>query len=119
MNIFANTFLLVYAALFPIVNPVGSAPLFLGMTRFSSDAARNRLAWRVAVNSFFLLLGSLLGAGMPVLHMMGKGLGVDGRIATSNGAFLFIWTLLAIGVTSLFSAILAVRGLWSLRRRAL
>ncbi|MBA5760100.1 MarC family protein, partial [Escherichia coli] len=27
-----NAFLLVYAALFPIVNPVGSAPLFLRMT---------------------------------------------------------------------------------------
>ena len=29
MNDVANTFLLVYASLFPIVNPVGGAPIFL------------------------------------------------------------------------------------------
>jgi len=30
MNEILNSFLLVYAGLFPIVNPVGSAPIFLG-----------------------------------------------------------------------------------------
>jgi multiple antibiotic resistance protein len=60
MNVFANAFLLSYAALFPIVNPVGSAPLFLGLTQFATDKERNTLAWRIAINSFFLLLGSLL-----------------------------------------------------------
>ena len=29
----------------------------------------------------------------------------------------FIWTLIAIGVTSLLSVVLSVRGLWGLRRR--
>ena len=33
-----NAFLLVYAALFPIVNPIGSAPLFLRMTRGRTTA---------------------------------------------------------------------------------
>ena len=28
-----NAFLVVYAALFPIVNPLGSAPVFLSLTR--------------------------------------------------------------------------------------
>ena len=28
----------------------------------------------------------------------------------------FIWTILALGVTALFSLILSARGLWSLRR---
>jgi hypothetical protein len=64
-----------------------------------------------------ILLGSLLGLGVPVIHMMGKGVGVYGPIANSSGAFFFVWTLIALGVTSLFSVILAVRGLWSLRRR--
>jgi hypothetical protein len=41
-----------------------------------------------------------------------KGAGVGGAIAKSNGAFFFIWTLLALGVTALFSVILSVRGLW-------
>ncbi len=58
-----------------------------------------------------ILLGSLLGVLVPVIHM--KGAGVGGAIAQSSGAFFFIWTLYALGVTSLFSAILAVRGLWA------
>ena len=62
-----------------------------------------------------LLLGSLLGSGVPVIHMMGKGVG---EIAKSSGGFFFVWTLLALGVTSVFSLILSARGLWSLRRRA-
>ena len=63
-----------------------------------------------------ILLGSLLGAGIPVIHMMGKGVGVGGNIAKSSGAFFFVWTLLALGVTALFSVILSARGLWSLQR---
>jgi hypothetical protein len=61
-----------------------------------------------------ILLGSLLASGMPVIHM--RGAGVGGAIAKSSGAFFFVWTLLALGVTGLFSVILSVRGLWSLQR---
>ena len=58
-----------------------------------------------------ILLGSLLLLVVPVVHM--KGAGVGGAIAKSDGAFFFIWTLLALGVTALFSAILSARGLFS------
>jgi hypothetical protein len=61
-----------------------------------------------------ILLGSLLVLVVPVIHM--KGAGVGGTLAKSSGAFFFIWTLIALGVTALFSVILSVRGLWSLRR---
>ncbi|HEY1769340.1 MAG TPA: hypothetical protein VGG02_03695 [Chthoniobacterales bacterium] len=57
-----------------------------------------------------VLLGSLLGLLAPLLHFMGKGVG--GAIAKSNGGFFFIWTLIALGVTALFSVILSVGGLW-------
>jgi hypothetical protein len=60
-----------------------------------------------------ILLGSLLGLLVPVIHMMGKGVGVGSNIANSGGGFFFVWTLLALGVTALFSVILSVRGLWS------
>jgi len=60
-----------------------------------------------------LLLGSLLGSGVPIIHMKGKGVG---EIATSSGGFFFVWTLLALGVTATFSVILSAGGLWSLRR---
>jgi hypothetical protein len=58
-----------------------------------------------------ILLASLLGLLVPVIHMQGAGVG--GAIAKSNGAFFFIWTLLALGVTALFSVILSVQGLWA------
>ncbi len=60
------------------------------------------------------LLGSLLGFAMPLSHMMGKGVGVASNIGKSAGAFFFAWTLIAIGVTALFSIALSVRGLWRL-----
>ena len=63
-----------------------------------------------------ILIGSLLGLGIPIIHMMGKGVGVGSSVPKSNGGFFFVWTLLALGVTALFSVILSVRGLWSLRR---
>ena len=63
-----------------------------------------------------ILLFSLLGSIVPVIHMMGKGVGAGSRIANSSGALFFIWTLFAIGILSVLSVILSVRGLWSLRR---
>jgi len=62
-----------------------------------------------------ILVGSLLGLLVPVIHMKGRGVG--GAIAKSSGAFFFIWTLIALGVTALFSVILSARGLWQLPRR--
>src|SRR5579864_5464241 len=55
-----------------------------------------------------ILVGSLLGLLVPVIHM--RGAGVGGAIAKSSGAFFFIWTLIALGVTALFSVILSARG---------
>jgi hypothetical protein len=63
-----------------------------------------------------ILLGSLLGVGVPYIHMRGKGVGVASGIANSSGGFFFVWTLIALGVTALFSVILSARVLWSLRR---
>ena len=57
-----------------------------------------------------ILLGSILGAGVPVIHMMGPGL-VGGKIANSSGVFFWVWTLIALDVTTLFSVILSARGL--------
>ena len=57
-----------------------------------------------------LLLG-IVGVGMPVLHTVG------GPRAASHG-FFFVWTLLALGGSGVFSATLAARELWrSVRAR--
>jgi hypothetical protein len=62
-----------------------------------------------------ILLGSILGSGVPVVHMIGKGL-VGGRIANSSGIFFWVWTLITLQVTAIFSLILSARGLWGLQR---
>jgi hypothetical protein len=58
-----------------------------------------------------MLLGGIIAAGMPVVHMSGARFP---ERAASSGGFFFVWTLLALGVTGLFSVILSVHGLWSL-----
>ena len=62
------------------------------------------------------LLGGLFALVVPITHMRGKGVGIASGIANSSGGFFFVWTLIAIGMTGLFSVILSARGLWSLRR---
>lgn len=63
-----------------------------------------------------MLVGSLLAMLMPVVHAMGAGGFFTGQMARVAPAFLFVWGLHALGVTGMFSLILAVRGLWSMRR---
>jgi multiple antibiotic resistance protein len=65
-----DTFFLVLAALFPVVNPPGTALVFLSMTKHASVAARRMLARRVAINAFFVMAISLL-AGAFVLKLYG------------------------------------------------
>ncbi|MCC6869976.1 MAG: NAAT family transporter [Burkholderiales bacterium] len=72
--------LLVFAALFPIVNPVGGAPVFLAMTHGLSDVQRQHLARRIGVNAFLLVLVSFFvgnhvieffGLSVPVIQVGG------------------------------------------------
>ena len=61
-----------------------------------------------------ILLGSLLGLVVPVIHMKGASGVVGGEIGKSTQAFFFVWTLLALSVTSMFSALLSAHVLWRL-----
>ena len=64
---------------------------------------------------YIMLLGSLVAIAMPVIHLM-RASGVASALARPD-AFFFIWILLALAVTGLFSAVLSVRGLVGLQRR--
>jgi multiple antibiotic resistance protein len=61
---------LVFAALLPIVNPLGAAPVFLAMTRYADDPTRAVLARKVTINSFILLMASVF-IGTYVLEFFG------------------------------------------------
>jgi multiple antibiotic resistance protein len=87
-----NAFLLVYAGLFPIVNPIGSAPIFLRLTQPYAGPQRHSLARGVGVNSFVLLLGSLF-IGSHVLVFFGITLPIV-RIAGGLVVAAFGWRLL-------------------------
>ncbi len=88
----ASAFLLTFAGLFPIVNPIEAAPFFFGMTTGLSSDERRVLARKVAINGFALLLGSMVlgpylleffGIRLPVVRIAG------GLVVTALG-----WKLL-------------------------
>ena len=84
----AKSILLIVSALFPIVNPIGGSPVFLLLTRDYSKESRKLLARRVAINSFILLIVSML-VGMHILSFFGISLPVvqvgGGLIVVSTG----------------------------------
>jgi multiple antibiotic resistance protein len=88
-----SAFLLTFAGLFPIVNPLESAPFFLGLTVGISSQERRVLARKAALNGFALLLGSMalgpwllevFGIELPVVRIAG------GLVVTALG-----WKLLS------------------------
>lgn len=85
---FANTFL----SLYPIINPVGMAPVFMAMTGSFSAEVRHRMALKVSFYSFMLLVGSLLG-GSAILHFFGLSIGII-RIAGGLVVFHSAWDML-------------------------
>jgi len=93
MNAVVSAFLLTFAGLFPIVNPLESAPFFLGLTAGLTTAERRVLARKAALNGFALLLGSMalgpwlleiFGIELPVVRIAG------GLVVTALG-----WKLLS------------------------
>ena len=96
MHEIAQAFLLVYAGLFPIVNPVGNAPIFLALTASHTERVRHDLARRVAVNGFVLLLVSLF-VGSHVLQFFGITIPVL-RVAGGLAVASFGWRMLRDGV---------------------
>jgi len=73
MNAIVRNVLLVYAALLPIVNPFGMAPIFAEMTLGYSERIRRTVAMRVAVNGVVLLVASIF-IGSYILQFFGVSL---------------------------------------------
>src|SRR5215472_17271901 len=90
-RLLTSTFL-VLTALFPIVNPLGGAPIFLSLTRYYSAEQRKLLSRRIAMNSIALIVASyfigthilaFFGISIPVVQV-GGGL----MVATTGWALL-------------------------------
>ena len=84
--------ILIVSALFPIVDPLGGAPIFLSLTRDYPTHSRRALSRQIAFNSFFLLVGSYL-IGTHILTFFGISLPAvqvgGGLVVISTG-----WALL-------------------------
>jgi len=66
----ARAAFLVTATLFPIVNPLGGAPIFLSLTGAYPVSVQRALARKIAINSLILLMASLF-IGSHVLAFFG------------------------------------------------
>ncbi len=75
-----KTTLLILTTLFPVVNPLGGAPIFLSLTHYYSEEDRRILSRRIAMNGFILLIVSYLigtyilaffGISLPVVQVGG------------------------------------------------
>jgi multiple antibiotic resistance protein len=75
-----DAFLVVCAALLPIVNPIGSSAIFLTLTGANTTQQRNALSAKIAVNSFLVLViamfvGSYVldffGISLPIVRIAG------------------------------------------------
>lgn len=102
-----QAFLLVFAALFPIINPPGTALLFLAMTRGLSHADRVFLSTRVAFYTGIIILASLF-IGSYVLIIFGISLPVL-RVAGGIVVSIIGWQMLISGGSDNHSATPAAR----------
>ncbi|MBL8384857.1 MAG: NAAT family transporter [Burkholderiales bacterium] len=75
-----KTVFVVVAALLPILDPPGAAPVFLAMTHGATPAVRAALARRIALNVFFMLVAAMFvgsfvleffGISIPVVRVAG------------------------------------------------
>jgi multiple antibiotic resistance protein len=70
MTELAASFLTVFVGLFPIVNPLGMAPIFLRLTSDATERTRVKLARQIAVGGFVLMAVSLF-IGSHILAFFG------------------------------------------------
>ena len=63
-------FIYVFAALFSVINPLGTVPIFVGLTRDDSLQERSKTSFLTAVNIFVILLISFF-TGQYILDFFG------------------------------------------------
>ncbi len=96
INSFIYAILISYAALFPVLNPLGASLLFHSITFPLDQKVKARLARKIALNAFFLLTGVLIlgtyvlklfGIQVPIVQLAG------GAVVATRG-----WMIMNTGV---------------------
>ncbi|WP_281231848.1 MarC family NAAT transporter [Flavobacterium gelatinilyticum] len=84
-----DLFIYLFAALFSVLNPIGTVPIFVGLTQHDSQKERSRISLWTAVNVFIILLVSYF-IGQYVLTFFGisiDALRIAGGIIIVNSGF--------------------------------
>lgn len=118
---FIKALIVVPITLLPILNPIAIAPIFLAMTGPIEQSIANRVAKRIAINCFVLLIGALY-IGTYVLDFFGISLPIV-RVAGGIVVAMAGWRMLSDqGEDQLRSSVAATNtGQWTkeeLRRRS-
>lgn len=83
-----DLFLITFAALFSVINPLGSVPIFLGLTQDDSKEVKNKTAFWASVNVFIILVISFF-IGKIILNFFGISIDVlriaGGVVICSSG----------------------------------
>jgi multiple antibiotic resistance protein len=116
IHYFAGIVFIAVAALLPIIDPFAGAPIYLAMTSGLSPDERARTAKLVALNSFVLLLASIL-IGAYVLDFFGVSIPAV-QVAGGIVVCALAWSLLNGPITPAVSASAAPSAPESLTQRA-
>ncbi|MEN2400295.1 MarC family NAAT transporter [Flavobacterium sp. MC2016-06] len=84
-----DLFIYLFAALFSVLNPIGTVPIFVGLTQDDSQKERSRISLWTAVNVFIILMVSYF-IGQYVLTFFGisiDALRIAGGIIIVNSGF--------------------------------
>ncbi|MBA5792376.1 MULTISPECIES: MarC family NAAT transporter [unclassified Flavobacterium] len=83
-----DLFLLTFAALFSVINPLGTVPIFLGLTQDETKESKNKTALWASVNVFIILVVSFF-IGKVILNFFGISIDVlriaGGIVICSSG----------------------------------
>lgn len=65
-----DLFIITFTALFSVINPIGTVPIFLALTQDDSKASKNKTALWASINVFIILVVSFL-IGKFILQFLG------------------------------------------------
>ncbi|WP_269237513.1 MarC family NAAT transporter [Flavobacterium flavigenum] len=84
-----DLFIYLFAALFSVLNPIGTVPIFVGLTHDDTDSERSRISLWTAINVFIILIVSFF-IGQYVLTFFGisiDALRIAGGLVILNSGF--------------------------------
>ncbi len=81
-----DLFIYLFAALFSVLNPIGTVPIFVGLTQDDSQKERSRISLWTAINVFIILIVSYF-IGQYVLTFFGGIVIVNSGFSLLSGKF--------------------------------